>query len=56
MIREVTVIIHVDGRLELIGHDLPDLEDLEALVGTQEIDKLLRQLGLNIEINSHLCG
>ena len=56
MMRQVTVIITADGQIKLSGDDLPDLRPLEDMLGTQEIDDDLRQLGLDTEINSHLCG
>lgn len=56
MIRQITVIVNPDGRLELAGDDLPDLVELEALVGPQPLTEALRAIGLDIELNSRLCG
>jgi len=56
MTRQITVIITPDGRLAVAGDDLPDLGELEALVGPQPIDEALRQAGLDVSLNSHLCG
>jgi hypothetical protein len=56
MIRNLTVIVTQDGRIEMAGDDLPDLDDLEALIGPQPVDEALRAIGLDVRLNSHLCG
>lgn len=56
MMRQIVVIITPDGQIEIAGDDLPDFEELVELIGPQPLDEALRQIGLDVELNSHLCG
>jgi len=56
MIRQIVVTITPDGRLAFEGDDLPDFEEMVALIGPQPIDEALAEIGLDVELNSHLCG
>lgn len=56
MIRQLTVIITPQGKIEIAGDDLPDFEELVALIGPQALDEALCQAGLDVALNSHLCG
>ena len=56
MTRQITVIVTPQGKIEIAGDDLPDLGELEALIGPQPIDEALRQAGLDVNLNLHLCG
>lgn len=57
MKRELTIVIHhPDGRIQVHGDDLPDMTALIESVGEPTIEQELRQLGINTEINHHLCG
>lgn len=50
MIRQLVILVADDGRILIHGDDLPDLEDLEALVGEAppEVEELIS--------NCRLCG
>lgn len=56
MTRQITVIVFPDGRLAFQGDDLPDFAELLELIGPQPLDEALGQAGLDVELNSHLCG
>jgi hypothetical protein len=56
MTRQIVVTIFPDGRLAFQGDDLPDFAELLELIGPQAIDEALAEIGLDVGINSHLCG
>lgn len=56
MIRQLAILITPDGQIKIFADDMPNLEELIALVGRPAIDEELAGLGLDPELNEHLCG
>lgn len=56
MMRELVIMITPAGEIWIFADDMPDLSDLVETVGQPAIDDELKALGLEPELNQHLCG
>lgn len=56
MTRELVITVTPTGEIRIFADDMPELDQLVAMVGQPAIDEELEALGLNPGLNHKLCG